>query len=143
MDKKDFLLLAVSAADGKPVTPVQLQKSLFLMGKAGLPEVPTPFYSFEAYHYGPFSVEIYEDTERLRQEGLVIRTPATDGQWKETTISTQGQLKAHTLAKELSAGTKEFIQAVVQWVQSLSFNDLVRTIYKVYPEFRQNSVFQG
>ena len=36
LQKKDWTLLAIALADGQPLSPVQLQKSVFLFGKAVL-----------------------------------------------------------------------------------------------------------
>ena len=36
-----------------------------------------------------------------------------------------------------------FLDKIVQWAQGLSFSALVRAIYATYPEYRENSVFQG
>ena len=54
MDDRDFLLLVVASGKDKALTPVQLQKSLFLLGKTDLAEAVDSPYDFEPYHYGPF-----------------------------------------------------------------------------------------
>ena len=143
MDRKDFLLLAVHAAEGQSVTPVQLQKSLFMIRKANLPETPEPFYNFDAYHYGPFDVNIYHDADLLQQEDLVIRSPSMRGTWTDTFITPTGQSRAILIEERLPESTKRYIREVVTWVRSQTFNELVRNIYGMFPEFRQNSVLQG
>ena len=40
LEGKDFLLLVVAAAEAEPLTPVQLQKALFLINESNLPEAP-------------------------------------------------------------------------------------------------------
>ena len=37
----------------------------------------------------------------------------------------------------------DYLDRVVPWVQSLSFDALVRAIYKEYPHMAQNSVFRS
>jgi uncharacterized protein YwgA len=143
MEKKDFLLLVVAAGEGKSLTPVQLQKTLFLIERAKLPETPKPFYEFEPYHYGPFDKDIYSDAVFLDKEGFVAHLPSDTGTWLDTVITLDGSIKAASLKKGLSPSSAEFIAAVVRWAQPLSFSDLVGTIYKLFPEYRQNSVFQS
>ena len=143
MDKKDILLLTVNASQTKSLTPVQLQKSLFLISQAKLPELPEDIYLFEPYHYGPFCVDIYSDAEQLQKLGLLIRVPSPIGSWTNSVVTASGAQKASELEKAISAENLKFIQAIVSWVQSLSFSQLVKTIYQIYPQFRQNSVFQG
>ena len=142
MERQDFLLMAVAAAEGKPLTPVQLQKSLFMISK-NLKGIPDPFYTFEPYHYGPFDIEIYSDANSLEDEGWVVSIQSNRGRWKETAITPNGLKKAETLVKELSEPAAKYVREIVQWVQSLSFSDLVKEIYRLYPEYRENSVFQG
>lgn len=142
MERKDFLLLAV-AAGKEPLTPVQLQKSLFLISEANLKGAPAPLYEFEPYHYGPFCHDIYDDVDSLKDEGLVIRVPARSGTWVETVASQAGLNRAAAMEAELDGRAVEHIRAVVQWSQSLSFSNLLRAIYAHYPAYRVNSVFQG
>ena len=143
MERKDFLLLVVAAGKEKPLTPVQLQKSLFLISEANLPEAPNPLYEFEPYHYGPFDSGIYADAGILKEEGLVVRTPSDQGDWIETAITSDGLSKATSLEKGLPDATADYIREVVHWVQSQSFSGLLRAIYSAYPRYRENSVFQG
>lgn len=142
MESKDFLLLVVAASNGKPLTPVQLQKSLFLIGEVNLPETPDPFYEFEPYHYGPFDADIYADADLLQGEGMVVRIPSRKGTWTDTAVTPVGLVKACSLEKILSPSTRDYIHSVVEWVQAQSFSTLLRTIYNEYPKYRENSVFQ-
>lgn len=143
MEKIDFLLLVVAAGDGTPLTPVQLQKSLFLISEAGLQETPQPLYEFEPYHYGPFDADIYSDADLLQENGMVDRIPSRGGSWTDTVITIQGLAKAQSLEKSLTPATTDYIRSVVAWVRTLSFSELLRSIYAEYPKYRENSVFQG
>ena len=56
-------------------SPVQLQKAVFLVIKAGLAGLPAEAYDFQPYHYGPFDINIYHDAEALHEEGALLRAP--------------------------------------------------------------------
>lgn len=142
VERKDWLLIVINAGRGSPLTPVQLQKSLFLLGQNYRQVLGAPFYDFVAYNYGPFSVEIYKDAEMLQTEGLVeLRR---DGrQWPEYALTRVGQEKAKVLRGQVPDNVSDYIEKVVPWTQSLSFPELVRAIYQAYPAFRANSVFQS
>jgi uncharacterized protein YwgA len=73
MTPKDWTLLVIAAADPKPLQPVQLQKSLFLLGRNLSPEQlqVKEFYDFQPYDYGPFCSDIYSNAEKLSDEGLI------------------------------------------------------------------------
>src|SRR5439155_6656754 len=51
-----WVLLALLAAEGHSLTPVQLQKCLFLLGSRRPKDVGRDFYHFRPYDYGPFDV---------------------------------------------------------------------------------------
>ena len=143
MENKEFLLLVVAAGNGKTLTPVQLQKSLFLISEANLVETPDLFYEFEPYHYGPFDATVYSDADLLVGEGMLARYPSASGSWTDTVITPDGLARAKLIENNLSPPTKEYIHSVVAWVQSLSFSALVRAIYSKYPKYLESSVFQG
>ena len=143
MDKKDFLLLVIAAGDGTPLTPVQLQKSLFLVGENLKGEIPDLFYQFEPYHYGPFDIEVYSDADFLESEGLLVSVRSSRGSWVDRGITPRGIERAKAIEDQLSESTRNYIRAVVEWAQSLSFSGLVKSIYQQYPFYKENSVFQG
>ena len=142
MDKKDILLMVVAAGRSVPLTPVQLQKSLFLIGK-NLKDIPESFYAFEPYHYGPFDIEVYSDAKSLEAEGLLYSTRSSSGTWTDRGITAEGMKRATEIRESLSPGSQKYVEAVVQWTQSMSFTSLVKAIYDHFPEYRANSVFQG
>ena len=139
LEGKDFLLLVVAAGEGKPLTPVQLQKTLFLINEA----VPLDLYNFEPYHYGPFDAQVYKDADTLAEEGLVYRLASTEGGWTNTVISVPGIERARELEEELSEPWTRYIRELVEWAQKQTFRELVSAIYQKYPQYRENSVFQG
>ena len=140
MYRKDWTLLAIAAAEGEPISPVQLQKSLFLLGKKLPRELGSDFYQFRAYNYGPFAVEIYQDAEELECEGLVVILGG--GSWRQYAVTPQGIQKAEELKQRAPARAFEYLEAAVAWTRSLPFEDLLRAIYTHYPQYRANSVFQ-
>ena len=141
LEGKDFLLLVV-AAGREPLTPVQLQKTLFLINEAKLNEASESLYNFEPYHYGPFDAQVYEDAETLQDEGLVYRL-AGEGRWTNTAISVLGMERARELENSISKPNVQYIHALVDWAQNLTFRELISVIYEMYPQYRENSVFQG
>ena len=143
MDKSDILLMVLAAAAGAPITPVQLQKSLFLIGKSGISETSGDYYDFEPYDYGPFDASIYRDAESLESNGFAVRASSSRGNWTETRISSDGLTRAKGFEQNISSSSLVYIKELVGWVLSQSFSGLVRYIYDQYPEYRENSVFQG
>lgn len=142
MNRKDWTLLVISAANGKPLTPVQLQKTAFLLGKERSDAVGSEYYDFAPYDYGPFSLDVYRDAEELESQELVTIQFNQSGRWKEYTATPLGLSKAKQLRSGLDSSVTEFIDRTVTWARQLSFQALVKDIYRRYPEFRAHSIFQ-
>ena len=143
MNKKDVALLAIAYAKGNGLSPVQLQKTLFLLQKKAPTLVGHDFYNFEPYNYGPFDPQIYSDAESLQEEGSVMIAARADQRWKNYALPARGAERATTLAQSLDSKARDYLQRLVKWVLSLDFNTLLRYIYAKYPKYRENSVFQG
>lgn len=141
MERKDWTLLVINAAGPSGLSPVQLQKCLFLIGK-NLPEVVgDSFYQFIPYNYGPFDQAIYVDAQRLIDEKLVTFAQVAGKTWGFYIITLQGEEAAERIEPQVSPAVLTYIGAVVAWVQQLSFTQLLSAIYQQYPEYRANSVF--
>ena len=135
----DVLLKIIAAADGEALTPAQLQKVAFLVGMKFGPQLPD-YYDFKKYDYGPFSVDVYRDAERLESEGLVSISIHSRGGWRQYSATLAGiRTEIQNIPDEISS----YILKTVSWARDLSFQELVRSVYQMYPDFRENSVFQG
>lgn len=140
MNRDNLLLKIITSANGELVTPAQLQKVAFLLGQKFADEMPSDYYRFRKYDYGPFCVDIYRDAEQLQRIGLISITVNPRGGWKEYAATRQG------LEKNLDSIPKaigKYIGKKVKWARGVSFQELVREIYKKFPEYTENSVFQN
>ncbi|MYE27802.1 MAG: hypothetical protein F4X87_11440 [Chloroflexi bacterium] len=132
---RERILIAIIAAAGEGgLDRAQLQKSAFLVGEEFEGKLKN-FYQFTPYMYGPFAQEIYTDVERL-SDGPMIETFFDDGrQWYRMASDTTSW--EFSLSDELESGVKR----IVGWISRMSsFYELVRAIYFLYPEQRENSV---
>lgn len=140
MKKINLLLKIIAAANGKRLTPVQLQKVAFLLGEERRDEMPEDYYSFRKYDYGPFSAAVYSDAEQLERDGLIEISINSRGGWREYSATVDG---IEFGLEDISEGISSFIEETVQWAMELSFQQLVREVYKRFPQYRENSVFNG
>lgn len=144
LQKKHWALLAVAFAKGNPLSPVQLQKSVFLFGKLLQEDVlPGDFYEFVPYSYGPFCPEVYRDAEELAEEGLVQISSVVSHGYSQYSATPEGIENAESLAESLPSHVVEHARTIVEWVREQTFRGLVSAIYEKYPEYRVNSVFTG
>ena len=143
MDRRDWNLLVI-AAGRQPLSPVQLQKALFLLGQELTPQQrgSADFYKFRPYDYGPFASEIYRDAEALQTESLVKIELQPGRRLRSYEASEIGRRRAKELRSQLDDVARSYLDKVVNWVQSVPFDSLVGAIYKAYPKMAANSIFQ-
>ncbi len=138
--KKDWLLLALASADDGRMSPVQIQKAMFLMSMEAPQFVGRQFYKFEPYDYGPFDSSIYSDVQSLERDGAVV-SENTGRRWRHYMITPTGLRRAKQLNAGVNVDALEFLTVVVAWVKSQTFAALLRAIYEKYPNYAKNSVF--
>ncbi len=140
MTRRELVLAVLACAQGEPHTPVQVQKVFFLIDRNIPAQVEGPHFEFQPYHYGPFDHQVYDELARLSLDGLIEIIP---GKWKTYRLTFEGQIQGEKLLGTLDDNVSDYIHKVSDFVRSLSFTKLVASIYKKYPEMRENSVFQG
>jgi hypothetical protein len=141
-DRTDVLLAALAASDSRSLTPVQVQKAMFLIAIEAKRLAPEHFYAFEKYNYGPFSTDIYSDLSAFESAEWILVDPPVNRRVRAYRLTASGLQAAAESQAKLTPELRTYLTAVVKWVSSLSFPDLVRAIYKKYPEYRENSVFR-
>ena len=141
-ERTDVLLAALALSDSGALTPVQVQKAMFLIAAEAKRLAPSPFYSFEKYNYGPFSADIYSDLGAFEAAEWLVVEPPVNRRVRAYRLTASGLHAATESRARLNPVLVTYLTAVVKWVSSLSFPDLVRAIYKKYPEYKENSVFR-
>jgi len=136
MQKRDWLLIAL----GDRMEPIQVQKTLFKFAQeanAPLAEI----YQFEPYNWGPCSFDIYDDLAALRAEGFVEFVPAGSG-WNAYRTTAAGQERVKELRSKAPAPQLAEIDRVREYVVSRGFRQLLRDVYKDYPQYAERSLFK-
>lgn len=143
MNRRDAVLAVLAAADGNGYGPAQLQKAMFLISR----NAPDVFddgrgFNFTPYDYGPFDKRVYDAADVLAAEGLCSVTRSSNG-YRTYSATEDGRRVGQQVLDGLDADKRSYIQDVSRWVRSLSFAQLVKSIYQAYPETRENSIFVG
>jgi uncharacterized protein len=144
VNRRDFVLMILAAAEGRTFTPVQIQKAVFLVWRH-FPDIidDGPTFDFQPYDYGPFDSDVYSEIGALKRAGEAIIAPSGQGDWFTYAASDAGIERAGALRPALSDRSFRYIRKISDWVRSLSFAELVKSIYEVYPEMRARSIFRG
>lgn len=140
--RHDWLLLALAKSPGGELSPVQVQKAMFLFGQGAGDSAGADYYAFQPYDYGPFDAAIYADLRRMTSLGHVRGEWNPDRRWKTWAITETGREAALVLAGDADARLADYLGRIVTWVRRKSFSDLLRSVYAAYPEFAANSVFR-
>ena len=137
VSRSDVLLAIVAAAGDEGLDRLQLQKSVFLVGEEFDGKLPANFYQFRPYFCGPFAQDVYMDIERL-SDGPMVEVFTGKGSRPFYRLAPNVTTVLSVLSEDLESGVRQ----IVGWVTSMSFNELVRAVYHLYPEQRQNSIVQ-
>lgn len=143
LTRQNWLLLALWKSPDGVMSPVQIQKALFLFGQEVDDSVGTGLYSFQPCDYGPFDAAIHADLRRMMGEGYIRGQWSPGRSWKSYAITETGRQAAFALERDADTRHTEFLGRIVEWVRGRSFSDLLRSVYAAYPEFAVNSVFRG
>lgn len=143
IDRKNWILLLLytKGKDGSFCEPIRggikLMKELFVLGQT---IKPSNFYEFVPYLYGPCSFELYEDLETLTQERLIdIFDEYRDGHGLYS-LTKKGIEKSKKFFNSLDKDTSDKISQIKSELNHLSFLDLLKKIYKEYPDFAKKSM---
>jgi hypothetical protein len=145
MTRTELVLAILAAAEGRPYTPVQIQKAVFLVSR-NMPALVDSGrgFAFVPYDYGPFDSDVYQEAQLLKSVGDALVTPAENqSRWNTYSASENGVARGTAILDALPPGQAEYIRSVSKWVRSLNFGALVKSIYAAYPDMKANSIFKG
>ena len=138
--ESEFVLAAMSPANGAEYSPVQIQKLLFVLDRELGEDIGGPYFNFVAYDYGPFDKRVYTVLEDL---AVLDKVTITDSGQKYSyyALTPTGLITGKKSIQQLDHKTQNYIVALSSFVRKCTFSQLVSAIYKAYPEMRENSVF--
>lgn len=141
--RQQFVLAVLATDPDAGFAPVQVQKLFFLLDENLSDAIGGSQFAFEPYDYGPFDKAVYHELEALQRQGLVNieQIGASAGQ-RRYSLTPRGQQEGEKALSQLPEFARQYMTDLSAWVRSLSFAQLVGSIYKAYPRMRENSVFQ-
>jgi hypothetical protein len=143
LTRRQEIVLAVLASESAArFAPVQVQKLFFLVDENAAPMLGGKFFRFEPYNYGPFDADVYRELEALESAGLATISPGLGGQ-RRYFLTPSGYDQGRRVLDNLPGEIRSYLVEASIWVRSLSFAQLVGSIYTAYPKMRENSIFVG
>ncbi len=142
MERHELLLAGLAAGgENATFTPVQVQKLFFLIDREAASLINGPYFNFEPYDYGPFDRAVYAGLDALAAFNLV--EIHSTGRYRRYALSQTGFQEGNRVLSDLPENAKSYITSVAEWVRKLTFEQLVASIYKRYPDMKAKSVFRG
>jgi hypothetical protein len=142
MKTSDYVLAVLAADADAHFSPVQLQKLFFLLERKVGSRVGGPHFTFRPYNYGPFDAQVYEEVERLEGVGLANIARPHFGP-REFALNDRGKAAGLKVLIDhgLSGAMCEYFANVSKYVRSMSFQQLVSSVYREFPEMKARSIF--
>lgn len=138
VSRSDILLAIIAASAGRELSRVQLQKVAFLVSEEFQGRLPEDFYTFDKHNFGPFCIDIYDDTEMLHYWGWIHIKAGAERRFDTYSIAEPINFDGLKLDEDIKA----YIKDTVTWVVEMSFGEIVRAVYRLFPEYRENSIFK-
>lgn len=142
MNKKEIVLAVMASVKDAAYSPVQIQKLLFLADKKIPKHLGGPHFNFLPYDYGPFDKEIYQIIDEYEKTGELNILGCSTSSIRKFRLTSRGQQLGDQLLSALDANVRTYLSKLSEFVRSLSFAELVSSIYNEYPEMKRNSVFR-
>jgi hypothetical protein len=124
VEPKDWLLLAIAAAGEAGLSPIQLQRSLFLLSQKRKTHVGPDFYQFESGDAWPFSRALYEDLDAFVAAGDVVKEYRPESTRSVFRLAESGRTLAEELQPRLKPEASSYLEEAVAWVTEQSTLDL-------------------
>ena len=137
VSRSDILLAIIAAAGERGLTRAFVHKVAFLVADDFEGLLCDDFYTFEKNHDGPISRAVYQDAELLNDAGCISIVCGAE-RWDDC-YAIAADRKVSEI--QLPADLQDYIDETVDWVIDMSFAELVRAIYMLYPEYQENSRF--
>jgi len=134
-------LLLPSAKKTSLIDPIRIMKGLFLF-KMSYGNLLANFYSFEPYFYGPCSFEIYDDLLMLEMKGLIYEYSPPLSRWSYYGLTGQGRKIAGEIINRASRDLVDDLKEIKMKVTGLTFLNLLREVYSLYPEYSKVSLIK-
>lgn len=122
----------------------RFQKMVFMLQQRLADDESINTYPFEAYDYGPFSKELYDDIDDLIEQDLIEETREEfdgDKVIYEYELTDKGQgLISQIIESDSSYEIFSLSEDLKQEFNQKDLSELLDIVYSEYPEYARNSV---
>jgi uncharacterized protein len=132
--QQDWILTALSKG---PLDRLRLMKAVFLAwDEVGRPDV----WQFTPYLYGPYTVHLYGVLEQLAAARLVFQPDPMIPSRSVYRLTAAGETEAQAAGLRLQPTVVAALTKWTDFARQRSFDQLLRYVYKRFPEFASKSI---
>lgn len=117
---------------------IRIMKGLFLLSRGGPGELQN-LYAFEPYDYGPFDRTVYADLDGLMLAGLVQAEGSLSSNRRTYRLTDSGRARAAEVRGTMEPAVLDAVYETKELVTSMSFNELLRYVYRKHPDMATRS----
>ena len=133
MERCDIILAAMASTGRRGrFDPVRIQKVLFLIDREVPDAIGGPLFDFRPHEYGPLDPGVFDDLERLAEQGSVVIDDA--GPYLVYRVSEEGARVGRAALRRMPKRAARFVGKAASWALSQSFWGLVAAVHRAYPE---------
>ncbi|QCS43400.1 PadR family transcriptional regulator [Natrinema versiforme] len=144
MNSKLLPLVLLEADGGEPIEGItRYMKLVFLAQKEHLDR---EIYEYNPGQYGPFSKDLYDDIDKLEEEGFIERVDQTTAKGNDKQVyrlTEKGERtlrQARALPEEAFPEILDNLKDLKEEYNSMDLWDLLEYVYAEYPGMAENSV---
>jgi DNA-binding PadR family transcriptional regulator len=123
--RRGWLLLAVAVSGASGLSPVQLERSLFLVCQKREEHVGPDFYGFESNGSGPASPALYVDIDALVTAEYVVKEWVPESSCSIFRLSEAGRAWAADFRRKMKKEALAGLEDAVAWVKEQSYQEMV------------------
>lgn len=123
--RRGWLLLAIALSGRSGISPIQLQRSLFLVGQKREELIGPGFYAFEPNGSGPASTDVYADIDALVTTEYIVKQWVPESACSVFRLSGAGRAWVAEFRRKVKKDALSGLEDAVAWVKEQSYLDLV------------------
>ena len=123
--RRGWLLLAIAMSGASGLSPVQLQRSLFLVCQKREKQVGPHVYEFEPNGSGPASTALYADMDALVTAEDIVKEWVPESSYSIFRLSDSGRARAADFRRRMKKDALAGLEDAVAWVKEQSYQELV------------------
>jgi hypothetical protein len=128
------------ALDRAPLDRIHLMKALFLPWYRSGRNL-NPYFEFEPYLYGPYSLGVYSALDKLIESREVLPNSTPNERWATFRLTTEGKDRLQAEVTSLDPRIRSELEQAVKEVAGLGLDELLDRVYGEAPEFAVKSIY--